>query len=98
MIDLPGKEEVAFGILLLVLNAERFQGKEASCYNAITGYYPKRIVPFADDTGGNYWTFDFRANAAEPSMVFINHEVAGEEGVTRAADNFAAFMAAMGTP
>lgn len=94
----PGFE--AF-ILLLVLPPERLEKANASYSVAsvveqIMPLYPARLLPFTDDTGGNFWTFDYRANPAVPSIVFINHELKGEEGVTAVALDFASLLARIG--
>lgn len=99
-IDLPVEGEVMFGILLLVLAGDRLQVEasysvERSLDN-MQDFYPNGIVPFADDTGGNYWAFDFRRNPATPSIVFVDHEIDGEDGLTRAAGSFDDFIARMG--
>lgn len=35
---------------------------------------PNRILPFAIDGGGNLFFFDYRKNAKEPAIVFLDHE------------------------
>ena len=88
-------------ILLLVAPAERL-GKGEASYSidfAVTHTmprYPTSLLPFADDTGGNLWAFDYRVDPASPSVVFIDHELDGEEGVTPVAPDFAALLARIG--
>lgn len=53
-------------ILLLVVRAERLTKDQASYSidSAVTHVmprYPTGLLPFADDTGGNRWAFDYRA-------------------------------------
>jgi hypothetical protein len=98
---LPDEGEINFGVLLLALSPESLSRSDASytvedCYRHMEDRYPAGLFPFADDTGGNYWGFDFRSDPANPAVVFIDHEVSGEDGVTRAADSFAVFMALAG--
>lgn len=35
---------------------------------------PEKILPFADDGGGNIFFFDYRNSDTEPSIVFLDHE------------------------
>lgn len=55
--------------------------------------HPAGLLPFADDSGGNYWALDFRRNRDLPAVVFIDHEIEGEDGVIRVASDFASFWA-----
>lgn len=92
-----------FGVLLLALSPNKLDKSDASycaetCFLLLKDRYPTGLFPFADDTGGNYWAFDFRANPGSPAVVFIDHEIEGEGGVTREADSFGAFMALVGVP
>jgi hypothetical protein len=58
--------------------------------------YPAGLFPFADDTGGNLWAFDYRSDPAHPAIVFIDHELDGDEGVTPEAPDFATLLARIG--
>jgi hypothetical protein len=94
---------INFGVLLLALPPPSLDMQTATycveyCFESMEDRFPKGLFPFADDTGGNYWAFDFRANAAEPAVVFIDHEMLGDEGATPAADSFASFMKKAGAP
>lgn len=60
-------------------------------YASMRGDYPEDVVPFSDDTAGNYMAFDFRSGG-EPSIVFVDHNVQGEAGLTPIAPNFEAFL------
>lgn len=88
-------------ILLLVAPTEWLRKGEAS-YSvdfAVTHTmprYPAGLLPFADDTGGNLWALDYRVDPASPSVVFIDHELDGEEGVTPVAPDFAALLSRIG--
>ncbi|GLS42633.1 SMI1/KNR4 family protein [Methylobacterium brachythecii] len=100
---LPDEGEINFGVLLLALAPKSLSKSDASytvedCYRSMEDRYPAGLFPFADDTGGNYWAFDFRADPANPAVVFVDHEESGADGVTLAADSFAAFMALAGQP
>ncbi|XVV14066.1 SMI1/KNR4 family protein [Actinoplanes sp. CA-131856] len=46
------------------------------------------IIPFAADTGGDFFCFDYRADADHPSVVFWSVDW----GVVPLAPNFAAFL------
>ena len=83
-------EDPAFAslILLLVVSPERLGKAEISYSVAATlkdvmPRYPAGLLPFADDTGRNLRAFDNRA-------------LAGEEGVTTVAPDFASLLARIG--
>jgi len=88
-------------VLLLVLPPERL-GKDEASYSVAFAMehtmprYPAGLLPFADDTGGNLWAFDYRADPSAPSIVFIDHELEGEEGVTAVAPDFPSLLARIG--
>lgn len=86
------------GVLLLA-NAPDSVGKGAQsycierCWEAMRDYYPAGLLPFSDDTGGNVWAFDFRRDPDRPAVVFIDHEIEGEAGITPVAPDFAGYWA-----
>jgi hypothetical protein len=91
---------VAF-VLLLIVSAERLGKSEVSysidfCVEHMMPRYPVGLLPFADDTGGNVWAFDYRDDPASPSIVFIDHEMDGEAGLTAVAPDFASLLARIG--
>jgi|GEM_PF-2666153 len=94
--EIHGQGEVNFGVLLLAISLENEKENYSYCIefclSNMLGYYPDGILPFADDTGGNYWAFDFRNEQNLPAITFIDHEVPGEEGVIYASENFDSFM------
>jgi len=98
-VEMPRRERVNFGVLLLVnsMNDERenYSYCVDFCFDGMQGYYPERILPFSDDTGGNYFAFDFRENPDVPSIAFVDHEIQGEGGIIHVASNFDLFMAAL---
>lgn len=88
-------------VLLLVSSSERLEKADASYSIATTASqimprYPSGLLPFADDTGGNLWAFDYRTNPANPSIVFIDHELEGEAAVTAVAADFGALLKRIG--
>ena len=90
-------------VLLLVLPAERLEKVHASYSIAFTmehtmPRYPAGLLPFADDTGGNLWAFDYRVDRSAPAVVFIDHELEGDEGVTAVAPDFASLLVRIGLP
>lgn len=95
-IEVSGQGAVNFGVLLLAIPPARAGDEQSysieTCLHNMADYYPTGLLPFADDTGGNYWAFDLRRRSA-PCIVFIDHELEGEEGLTPIADSFEAFMA-----
>jgi hypothetical protein len=85
-------------ILLLVLPPEAVGQAEASycvesCFGDIQDRSPPGLLPFADDTSGNLWAFDARTHPGDPAIVFIDHELTGDDAVFPVAPNFGAFMA-----
>lgn len=82
-----------FGVLLYVVDSSRVTSKLVRGYSLLNAfdcmrnYYPTGIIPFADDTGGNYLAFDFRSSL-EGAIVFVNHEIEGEKGLTLVASCF----------
>ena len=53
---------------------------------------PSRIIPFADDSFGNYFCFDF-SQANEPSIVFWDHEEKTDKALMLVSDSFDNFIA-----
>ena len=53
---------------------------------------PSKIIPFADDSFGNYFCFDF-SQANEPSIVFWDHEEKTDKALTPVTDSFEKFIA-----
>jgi len=97
--EIPRHEKVVFGILLLANSVdsekENYSYCIEYCLNNMQGYYPDGILPFSDDTGGNYFSFDFRGNSDAPSVVFIDHEFQGEGALIHVANNFELFMSSL---
>lgn len=95
-----GRPDEQFGVLLYALPIERMEQTEVFGYGVLVALdnlaalYPAGIVPFSDDTGGNNLAFDFRAGD-EPAIVFVDHNVAGERGLTKIAPNFTALLEAL---
>lgn len=99
-VALADEGELNFGVLLLACPPEG-AGRHASyciedCFRSMEDRYPVALLPFADDTGGNYWAFDFRTAPANPPVVFVDHEGLDEDGITLTAENFEAFLAMAG--
>ncbi len=100
-LTLPDEGEINFGVLLLAVAPGTLSKSDASytvedCFRHMEDRYTAGLFPFADDTDGNYWAFDFRAYPANQAVVFIDHVEIGEDGVTRSADSFGAPMAMVG--
>ncbi|PSJ39717.1 SMI1/KNR4 family protein [Allosphingosinicella deserti] len=88
-------------VLLLVLPPERLTKTEVSysigfAIEHVMPRYPTGLLPFADDTGGNLWAFDYRATPGAPSVVFIDHELDGEEALSPVAPDFASLLSRIG--
>lgn len=50
------------------------------------------VIPFAEDGGGNYVCFDYRAESGEPAIVFYFHELSGDDGIMKICDSFTDFI------
>lgn len=55
-------------------------------------FFPKGLIPFAPDGGGNYICFDYRNCQENPPIVFWHHEVEENEGVFPLANSFEKFV------
>ena len=53
-----------------------------------------KIIPFADDSFGNYFCFDF-SKSGEPLIVFWDHEEKRENALSPVADSFEKFIAVL---
>ncbi len=53
-----------------------------------TGGVPAGVVAFAGDPAGNHLCFDFRANAAVPTVVILDYEAGGENPLVPVAQSF----------
>jgi hypothetical protein len=54
-------------------------------------FFPKRLIPFAPDGGGNYVCFDYRDCKENPPIVFWHHEIEENEGIFPLANSFDEF-------
>lgn len=85
------------GVLLHIFSQSRVPAPRAQMYGVISQYknmkrlYHPDVVPFSNDTGGNRVAFDFRSGT-EPSVVFANHNFAGDYGLSFVAPNFTALL------
>lgn len=57
-------------------------------------YFPKKLIPFGDDGGGNYMCFDYRNHSGDnPPVVFWNHDVyENSKRISFVANNFEDFI------
>lgn len=61
-------------------------------YNDPPEFFPKKLIPFAPDGGGNYICFDYRICQENPPVVFWHHEVEENEGIFMIANSFDEFL------
>ncbi|MGF3025693.1 SMI1/KNR4 family protein [Methylobacterium aquaticum] len=86
------------GVYLYVVQPDRVEDEEARSYDLVSAFediraaYPPGLVPFSDDTGGNRFAFDYRGGG-KPGIVFVDHNVEGEAGVTPAAPDYETLIA-----
>ena len=99
-VPLEGGGRANIGVFLYLVERERVTRPGERSYSLLSAFqglqelYPAGIVPFSDDTGGNFMAFDYRGSAGEPAVVFVDHETPGEAGLIPAAKDFEALMAA----
>lgn len=60
--------------------------------NSPPEFFPKGLIPFAPDGGGNYICFDYRNCKENPLIVFWHHEIEENEGIFHLADSFEDFL------
>ena len=53
---------------------------------------PAGLVAFAGDPAGNHLCFDFRGNAAEPTVVLLDYEAGGDNPLRPVASTFTELM------
>lgn len=71
--DFEGHSEACFGELLS-FNPEQ-SNYILKVYDILKDRLPDRVIPFANDPGGNYICFDYR-NKFNPTVVYWDHELA----------------------
>ena len=55
-------------------------------------FFPKGLIPFAPDGGGNYLCFDYRNCRENPPIVYWDHGIEENEGIFFLADSFEEFI------
>ncbi|WP_338664472.1 SMI1/KNR4 family protein [Pararoseomonas sp. SCSIO 73927] len=96
-VRLEGGGRARIGVFLFLIERERVTRTGERSYGLLSAFrgaqemYPAGIVPFSDDTGGNFMAFDYRGGG-EPAIVFLDHETEGEAGITRVAPDFGTMM------
>lgn len=85
-------QQERFGVLLHIFEFDRIPNSIAKVYSVLSRYefmcelYSSEIVPISNDTGGNNIALDFRFGP-DPYVVFIDHNIEGDEGITLVAKN-----------
>lgn len=98
LVDRPagGFDRCSVGLVFSLLPQSR-----NSVYCVMAGWaeheLSARIIPIAEDGGGNYLCLDYR-NGDEPEVVFFFHELLGEEGLMTVCPTFAEFLTRMVEP
>ncbi len=77
---------------------EKYEGDNIiNTINNISGQIPEKIIPFADDGGGDLICFDFKnKNGDLPKIVYWHHERNLEESITPVCDSFSDFIEMLG--
>ena len=55
-------------------------------------FFPKGLIPFSQDGGGNYLCFDYRNYKENPPIVFWHHAIEENEGIFYLANSFEEFI------
>ena len=73
---------------------ERWYGSLLSTYQNPPEFFPKGLIAFAEDGGGNLICFDYRKGKdnANPPIVFWNHEADIGKDISFIADSFDEFL------
>ncbi len=58
-------------------------------------FFPKGLIPFSQDGGGNYLCFDYRNCTENPPIVFWHHAIEENEGIFHLADSFEEFISSL---
>ena len=71
--DLPegGKGSIKY---LLHFEEEPFYSSIAALREPVNDVLPKKVIPFAEDSGGNLLCFDYRNSDETPEILFWDHE------------------------
>lgn len=74
-------EKIGFCFLKYAYKGNENLNRVVSVHKSFKDTVPdsKKIIPFADDGGGNYFYFDFRKDENNSSIVFQDHEEAYSE-------------------
>jgi hypothetical protein len=78
IIDLSGGDDTVLNNLLTFEREDRYY--IVRTWGAIFDYLPARVFPFAEDSGGSYFAFDYRDTPAEPTILFLDHECLTDDG------------------
>ena len=80
------------GYLLHFLDEDKYSYSIMQEHEYIEEEFPEKIIPFQSAGGANIFAFDYRIKKDDPSVVFINSDIEGEEAIIPVADNFTDFM------
>ncbi len=61
-------------------------------YESLKENYSDKIIPFGDTPSDDSICFDYRESANNPKIIYIIHELSGDESVKFVADSFTEFL------
>jgi cell wall assembly regulator SMI1 len=65
---------------------------------AIDEQLPDKVIPFADDGGGDMMCLDYREDPDHPKVVYWSHEEEKDKSIIPLADSFTEFLAMLEPP
>lgn len=91
------KKENGVGLFLCWQNesSPSYYSHLVNVYKDPPEFFPKSIVPFSQDGGGNYLCFDYRNCTENPPIVFWHHAIEENEGIFYLADSFEEFISSL---
>lgn len=69
-------------------------------YKTLPDFFPKKLVPFAKNGGGDFVCFDYRESPEtnDPPVVFWSHDAENGKDVSFISENFVDFLSALYEP
>jgi cell wall assembly regulator SMI1 len=88
-----GKMASGLGALLTLNLDDELSGILETVHSMTsTGRLPDKVIPFAEDGGGDLICLDYREDPDHPKVVYWSHEEEPERSIIPLADSFAEFL------
>ncbi|MBS2970793.1 SMI1/KNR4 family protein [Metabacillus sp. KIGAM252] len=79
-------------IFLCLLSYTSEESNIVKVYDLGAGSFPSGIFPFARDPFGNKICFDYRESKDSPEIIFLDHELEGEEAIYYVCETFTGLL------